>query len=57
MLCIYRTGRTRVVAEIFDRSRIQRGEIQKGAQGTILTNFSKKRFAAFPQWHPKAAHI
>ena len=29
----------------------------KGAQGTILTNFSKKSFAAFLQWHPEAIHI
>ena len=32
-------------------------EIQKGAQGTILTNFSKKSFAAFLQWHPEAIHM
>ena len=29
----------------------------KGRSGTILTNFSKKSFAAFLQWHPEAIHI
>jgi len=34
-----------------------RGEIQKGAQVTILTNFFKTSFAAFLQWHPEAIHV
>ena len=36
---------------------IYRGEIQKGAQGIILANFSKTSFAAFLQWHFEAIHI
>ena len=33
------------------------GEIQKGAQGRIFTNFLKNSFAAFLKLHPKAIHI